>query len=102
MKGYLGEFEPDWETCEFAGNLPRDWVIYWIESYGQIDSAHHKAWVLDQVMRILQGTPVIVKEARWENGEKEYRVSLGEPSQQYKTWLNTMNTESYYDSGIAP
>jgi hypothetical protein len=28
-----------------------------IEKYGGIDSGHHKQWVIDQVLRILLGSP---------------------------------------------
>lgn len=32
-----------------------DKVLNVIFQYGQIDGAHHKAWVIDQIVRILQG-----------------------------------------------
>ncbi len=85
--------------------------MYFIERYGQIDGSHHKTWVLDQVARIFKGTEVIVKEARWANGNTEYRVTLAEPSEAYKAWVIEMKgewdaeNEEYeynYDEGIAP
>jgi hypothetical protein len=80
-----------------------------IESYGQIDGGHHKQWVLDQVARILHGTPVELCLAKWDNGQQKYRFSTGEPSAEYKAWVkerlgmfdNEMN-EYAYDEGIAP
>lgn len=84
MKGYLGEF-----TTE-VHKTKEEWALYFIESYGQIDGDHHKAWVLDQVARILNGTPVVCKEARWDNGYSELRESTGEPSQRYKDWVADM------------
>lgn len=30
-------------------------VMNMIEQYGQIDGGHHKAWVLDQIARIIKG-----------------------------------------------
>lgn len=105
MKGYLGEFPVDISQTEFEGYAAGDWAMHWIGRYGQIDGDHHKLWVLDQVARILKGTPVVVKEARWENGEAEFRVTLGEPSQEYEAWVSEMrgDDDDYgYDVGIAP
>lgn len=110
---YLGEFEVELEESPFAEYNPEYWAMYFIERYSQIDGAHHKQWVLDQVARILKGTPVLVKEARWEDGTKEYRVSLGQSSPQYLEWVKEMKgkwvkIEGYegweydYDEGIAP
>lgn len=104
MKGYLGEFETD-VNSDFT---PRDWALWYIGSYGGFDGDHHKAWVLDQVARILHGTPVICREARWENGESELRVKLGDPSDKYLEWVRDLkdgedgpDTYDYYE-GIAP
>lgn len=78
---------------------------------GQIPGAHHKTWVLDQVARVLSGTPVIVSLARWGNGHSEYRFATGEPSQDYLNWVEEMrggyNPATYdfeydYDVGTAP
>ena len=103
---YLGEFKVEIEESPFAEYKPEDWAMYFISIYSQIDGAHHKQWVLDQVARILKETPVIVTEARWEDGEPEYRVSLGEPSPQYLEWVKFMKghegLEYDYDEGIAP
>lgn len=104
MDGYLGEFD-----TELNKELTREeWALYFIGSYGQIDGGHHKTWVLDQVARILRGTPIIRKEARWLNGHVEGRFNLGEPSQEYLDWVVEMcdgedGPETYgYDEGIAP
>lgn len=77
----------------------------------QIDGAHHKAWVLDQVARIYNGTAVIVKLAKWSDGQEEYRVWLDEPTPKYDDWVKDYrgqydeeeNCYEYdYDEGIAP
>lgn len=105
MEGYLGEFDdPFSEYREFT---PVDWALTYIGSYGQIDGDHHKAWVLDQVSRILHGTPVIVKVAKWSNGHFEHRFTTGEPSEAYLEWVESMkldeNGEEYwYMEGTAP
>lgn len=65
MEQYLGEFDVDILTTEFANYTSSDWAIFIIEQYGSGDGAHHKTWVIDQVTRILFGTPIIIKEARW-------------------------------------
>lgn len=108
MEGYLGETDVDIASSEFKNYTASDWAMYFIERYGQIDGDHHKTWVLDQVSRILKGTKVIVKEAKWDNGESEYRVTLGKPSKEYHQWVKTMKNgedgkDTYsYDEGIAP
>lgn len=103
MNRYLGEF--DIATAE---RTPQEWALDWITRYGGIDGAHHKDWVLDQVARILHGTPVIVREARWDNGHTELRYRTGEPSQAYHDWVRYLKAgedgpETYNHSvGIAP
>ncbi len=65
-------------------------------------------WVLDSVIRILNGTPIILKIAKWGNGVMEERISLGEPTEEYYKWVKDIkagedgdNTYSYSE-GIAP
>ena len=112
---YLGEKPVDIRKHpKFKKYKDRDWAMEFISSYGQIDGDHHKAWVLDQVARILKGTPVIVTEASWDNGEKEIRIVTGEPSMKYLEWREMMLGATYtdgpyagereysYDEGIAP
>jgi hypothetical protein len=108
MKGYIGEFDVDiTKTSFFKDYTALDWVEYWIASYGQIDGSHHKDWVMDQVMRIIKGTPVIIKEARWdgEDGKfEEYRISLDTPSKEYENFVEEYEQDGEYswDTGIAP
>lgn len=85
---------------------PQDWVLHFIFRYGQIDGGHHKAWVLDQTVRILNGTPVIVSKREWSNGKFEFDFETGEPSQKYLDWVKKYKGEAeeeyeYYE-GIAP
>lgn len=101
MEGYLGEFPVNIIESEFNDYTPSDWAIFFIDYYGQFDGGHHKQWTLDQVARILKGTPVVVVEAKWDNGESNYRVSTGKPSQEYLVWVEEMGGENY-DFGIAP
>ncbi len=107
MEGYLGEFE----TERGKEMTPAEWALHYIGSYGGFDGAHHKDWVLDQVARILHGTPVICKEARWDNGHTELRFTTGEPTAAYHQWVKDLRGEydeeweeyEYdYSVGIAP
>lgn len=104
MEGYLGEVEIDKAETEYAKWNRVDWALDWIERYGQIDGEHHKVWVLDQVARILNGTPVLVFKASWEDGTIELRPRLGEPDGWYLAWVKDMKNggEYAYDEGIAP
>jgi hypothetical protein len=108
MEGYLGEKKYAQEGTIFKDFTKNDWVMYFLEQYGGFDGSHHKDWVLDQIARICKGTPVIIKLARWEGGHFEWRVSLGEPSQEYLDWVVEMKSgedgsDTYeYFEGIAP
>ena len=108
-KKYLGESPIGYLAgTPFDGFKAADWAMEFISRYGQIDGEHHKQWVLDQVARILKGTPVIVTLARWSDGQSEYRFTLGKPSDEYLAWVQDMRTndgsdDQYaYDEGIAP
>jgi hypothetical protein len=101
MKGYLGE-----TPLKTIGGSEA--AMIFISRYGGIDGAHHKQWVLDQVARILLGTPVNVTLAKWENGHQEERYHVGEPSAEYTAWVADLRAgedgpNTYdYDEGIAP
>jgi hypothetical protein len=107
---YLGEFSV--KTGERTGLPPTSdrpaWALVFVERYGGFDGSHHKQWVLDQVARILLGTPVELCVAKWDDGKKEYRFTTGAPSQSYLEWVVEMragedgpNTYTW-DEGIAP
>jgi len=86
-----------------------DSCIY-IERYAQIDGAHHKQWVLDQIVRIIKNTPIVIKLAKWTDGTEEYRYDTDYPSKEYLDWVEEVkeyDAENYeyiydYDEGIAP
>jgi hypothetical protein len=109
MKKYLGETLVEQKDTKFKDFDKGDWAMHILECYGWIDGAHHKDWVLDQIARVMKGTPVEIKLAKWDNGHEEYRVDTVEPpSQEYLDWVKEMcdgedgpNTYSY-DEGIAP
>jgi hypothetical protein len=79
---YLGEFPM------IINKTPVEWGLHYVTAYGGVDGEHHKAWVLDQVFRILTGTPVITTVAKWgaditQIEYEEIRFSTGEPSEEY-------------------
>lgn len=111
MEGYQGETPIVVSECPKHSKFTQsDWALLFIRKYGGIDGAHHKSWVLDQVSRILCGTPVIVTQASWANGETEFRYQVAEPTAQYWTWRDALqgatdvdgNREYSYEEGIAP
>lgn len=85
---YLGETIVDVVDTPFKDYKEKDWALYFIGRYGQIDGEHHKTWVLDQVVRIICGTPLIIKLAKWSDGTEEYRVSTNDVSSvDYDLWV---------------
>ena len=98
---YLGEFPKE------VSRTPSEWALLIIERCGQIDGEHHKAWVLDQVARVLLGAPVTVTEARWTDHAPEERFTVG-TCEAYESWVCAMKAgkdgpDTYgYDDGGAP
>jgi hypothetical protein len=99
---YLGEEFILIENSPFKSYTELDWIEYFITRYGSIDGSEHKAWLLDQIMRIRFGTKLIVKKATWDNHAPEYRISLGEASEEYIKWVNSMTLYYDYNYGIPP
>lgn len=106
---YLGKtLLTDLTGTPYESFTKEQWVLTFIENYGGIDGAHHKDWVLDQVVRILHGTTVLVALAKWSDGTENYRFNLDEPPPSYWQWVNEMKAgedgpETYdYEFGIAP
>src|SRR5690606_16346557 len=108
MKGYLGETKLDIHKTKYALYGQQDWVMLWIEMYKHIDGGHHKDWLIDQIARIMKGTKVSVKLAKWEDGHEEERFELEDPSGEYLKWVEEMKSgedgsDTYsYAIGIAP
>lgn len=104
MPKFLGE-EPvnDLAGTPYATFDEKDWAFHILDFYGCFDGGHHKAWAIDQAMRVLKGTQVIVKIARWDDGQSEYRFTLDEPSQEYLDYVKELEAEGYeQDVGIPP
>ena len=97
MEGYLGTTTPDVTPYDDWG--PAEWAMEYVSRYGGIDGAHHKQWVLDEVARILHGTPVIVTLASWDSGQTEWRFTTGATSAAYWAWRSE---DEDWDEGVAP
>ena len=111
MEGYLGETKLNsYVGTPFVGFGPKEWAMMYIARYSAIDGDHHKTWVFDQVARILLGTPILLRLAKWSNGHEEYRFTTGEPSLKYLEWVEGMKGEKDSDGeyeyswevGVAP
>lgn len=111
MTHFIGE-RKHFTLEHLADSEKLTWILRYIEQYGQIDGDHHKAWVLDQIAQIIHDTPIETCIAEWKLDDNkiltEDRYHLGEPSEQYAEWVETMcdgrdGPETYsYDPGIAP
>lgn len=78
-----------------------------IERYGQTDGAHHKQWVIDQVVRCLLGCPKEEKVFHWP-GQRPYVAEVLGENDAYREWVRQQREgvdgpHTYdYDEGIAP
>jgi hypothetical protein len=75
--------------------------------YGGIDGSHHKAWVIDQMVRSLTACPMVPATAKDCRGEEYSFWRLGE-SDEYREFIRSHNEgedgpETYeWDEGITP
>ncbi len=78
-----------------------------IAQSGGVDGAHHKQWVLDQVVRILCLCPIVEKTSGGPTGYT-YRYKALEPNDAYRNWVKEKKAgdcgpETYsWDEGIPP
>ena len=74
---------------------------------GGVDGDHHKAWVIDQMVRALTGSPVAYFRNNSAVGEPIIVAGLGE-SDEYRKFVNEHNDGEHghdtysWDEGIAP
>ena len=99
MDGYLGEDTLDISKTEYCMYTKEDWALFWIEKNALYDGEHHKQWLIDQLAQIYNGTKVIIKIAKWDNGHTDLRFSLDKSSEEYNKWVEQFNE---WDIGIAP
>ena len=95
---YLGETPVNiLDHPKYSKYEPKDWALQWIAMYSGIDGAHHKDWLIAQVAKILCGTQVLMKIARWDNGQEEERFILGEDSTEFTHWKTAYEGDVYPD-----
>lgn len=81
-------------------------ALEYASRYGDIDGAHHKMWVIDQMVRALTNCPTVTKTTVHNNREFEWE-DQGE-SKEYNEWVarhcdGDDGPETYYwETGIAP
>lgn len=82
-------------------------ALNFAHSYGQADGAHHKMWVIDQMVRCLTGCPVVQHQTASGTGQTYTYDGLGE-SDEYQAFVTEYNAgeegpDTYnWDTGIAP
>ena len=107
MPNFLGEFPT------IVQKTPAEWALCFITRYGGIDGEHHKSWVLDQVTRVLNNTPVITTVAKWGDDfdhvtDEADRFQTAPPSQEYIDFVKEANCgedgpDTYtWEEGIPP
>lgn len=85
---------------EAAEPAPEEWIakaLGFASEYGTIDGAHHKMWVIDQMVRALTGCPMVAKSAVDYKGVPYEYQTQGE-SPEYAAFIG----DEGWDEGIAP
>lgn len=63
----------------------------------------HVLYVVNAYTQFCLGVKIIVREASWECGHKEYRVTLDKPNKAYKNWACGYGDDDCgWDQGVAP
>jgi len=92
----------DISKTEYAMYSPTAWALKWIEMHGDIEGDQQKAWLLDQIARILNYTKVVIEKLTFRpDMPPEYIFSLDEPAEQYHRWVANLGDPDY-DTGVAP
>lgn len=93
------------DATDLQNRIARAWDI--VDHYGGIDGAHHKQWVLDQVVRALTGCP-LEKRTTLDANKQPYTYDVQGVSEEYAAWVKAHcdgedgpNTYEW-DVGIAP
>jgi hypothetical protein len=87
LKGLSSEVTSFRETVVEHSESKEELAMWFISNYSYVDGANHKQWLIDQLTRILMGTPVIKEKAEWAGGHFEFRYSTGKPSNEYLKWV---------------
>lgn len=76
-------------------------ALEFASEYGTIDGAHHKMWVIDQMVRALTGCPVVTKNGTDYKGTPYTYEAQGE-SPEYEAFTRGEDGDYAWDEGIAP
>jgi hypothetical protein len=76
-------------------------ALHYASEYGYIDGAHHKQWVLDQMVRALTGCPMVQQTGIDYRGQTFTFEAQGE-SEEYREWLGGDDEGCGWDEGTAP
>ena len=74
---------------------------------GQVDGDHHKAWVIDQMVRALTGCPMVMRDAVDAHGQP-YRYPTQGESEEYRQFVAACRDGEdgpdtyHWEEGIAP
>lgn len=91
MAKYLGEEILDISKTEYKDYTKNDWILLFLEKYGLVEGTWTKNWLIDTIARLANGTKIILKLAKWDDGQEEYRFKLDEPSEDYIKWVELFN-----------
>lgn len=104
-----GEYIPlvEYQELQAENARLRETIHGALEIADNIDGAHHKQWIIDQMVRVLTNCPIVEKKALDYKGNPYSFRALGE-SDEYIEWIkdyqNGKDGPATYewDTGIAP
>ena len=82
-------------------------ALTYAHKYASIDGSHHKAWVIDQMVRALTGCPVVQVQATDSKGH-QFTYPAQDKGPEYVEFIRSHNDgedgpDTYeWDEGIAP
>jgi len=82
-------------------------ALKYAERFGSVQGDHHRAWVIDQMVRALLGCPMKERKLIGVNGKVYISTSQGE-SAEYQAWVLAITTgedgtDTYvWDTGVQP
>jgi len=93
---YIGTFSVDQATHpDFKDKTAVDWAVEFAVDGILNDSTRVKHQKLDDIARVLKGTPVDVVEKRWDDGTIEHVPTLGAPSEDYISLRQELANQGY-------
>lgn len=100
------DFEKSPETMTEAERIAAALAL--ASNYGGIDGDHHKMWVIDQMVRVMTGSPIVKSPVLLDGGGNNYTFDMLGESEAYEAFVSTHNddedgSDTYqWVTGIAP